>query len=207
MKQFWLVRHGESESNIGLPDPSREGSKLSPRGWEQVRAVVDHLPEPDLIVSSPFVRARESAEPLRARFPDVATATWQVQEFCPLADSYYTNVAMESRLATFRDFFDIDDPEHRCDVNTETFTDCIQRVNTLFDNLRASNMQQIVVFTHGTFLRMVLWQKMLGGLGNGVAAFGRFQKTFSLPNTAFIRGQVDNRNNIFLSGIVTDHLN
>lgn len=206
MKQFWLVRHGESESNVGLPDPTREGAKLTKRGWEQVRAVVDHLPEPDLIVASPFLRARESAEPLRARYPHAAVATWQVQEFCPLADEYYTNMAMATRLPTFRAFFEVDDPNHRCAPNTETFNDGLQRVQTMFDHLRTINHQRVVVFTHGTFLRMVLWQHSFGRLGRGMAAFGAFQKTFLLPNTAYIQGQID-QTDIFLSGIVTAHLN
>lgn len=205
MTQFWLVRHGESESNIGLPDPSREGAKLTARGREQVQALVDVLPEPDLIVASPFVRAQESAEPLRAKHPHAAHATWQVQEFCPLADEHYTAVPMATRLPHFRAFFEIDDPAHRCAPNTETFGEGLQRVETMFDQLRASEHERIVVFTHGTILRMTFWVHNFGNLARGVVAFGAFQKTFSLPNCAYLHGQIDN-NTIFLSGIVTDHL-
>ncbi len=206
MTQFWLVRHGESESNVGLPDPTREGAKLTARGWQQVHRLVDYLPKPDLIVTSPFVRARESADPLRKHYPHASQATWQVQEFCPLADKHYTNVAMQTRLPIFRAFFDIDDPHHRCAPNTETFADGLQRVQTMFDELHASIDQHIVIFTHGTFLKMVLWQQLYRGEARGMAAFGAFQETFSFPNTAFIHGRID-QNIVFLSGIVTRHLN
>lgn len=52
-----LVRHAEAAP--GAPDELRP---LTPRGREQVRALARVVPRPDAIVSSPLLRARETAE-------------------------------------------------------------------------------------------------------------------------------------------------
>jgi broad specificity phosphatase PhoE len=56
-----LVRHGETDSNrrghlLGRADPP-----LTPVGWEQARTLATRLPRPDVVVSSPLLRARQTA--------------------------------------------------------------------------------------------------------------------------------------------------
>lgn len=56
-----LVRHGETDSNrrghlLGRADPP-----LTPTGWEQARTLATRLPRPDVVVSSPLLRARQTA--------------------------------------------------------------------------------------------------------------------------------------------------
>jgi phosphohistidine phosphatase len=59
--RVYLVRHGQAEP--GQPDDLR---RLTPRGREQARLVALHLDaehaRPDAVVSSPLLRARETAE-------------------------------------------------------------------------------------------------------------------------------------------------
>jgi broad specificity phosphatase PhoE len=59
-----LVRHGETEANrrgalLGRADPP-----LTPRGAEQAAGLASWLPRPDLLISSPLLRARQTAEAL-----------------------------------------------------------------------------------------------------------------------------------------------
>jgi phosphohistidine phosphatase SixA len=63
----YLVRHGQAEP--GQPDDLR---RLTPRGREQARLVALHLDAeqapPDAVVSSPLLRARETAEEIGRAF-------------------------------------------------------------------------------------------------------------------------------------------
>ena len=59
--RVYLVRHGQAEP--GNPDDLR---RLTPRGREQARLLATHLgaegASPDAVVSSPLLRARETAD-------------------------------------------------------------------------------------------------------------------------------------------------
>lgn len=61
--QVVLVRHAEAAP--GEPDELRP---LTPRGRAQARALARVMPRPDAILSSPLLRARETAELLGAAF-------------------------------------------------------------------------------------------------------------------------------------------
>ena len=65
--RVYLVRHGQAEP--GQPDDLRP---LTPRGREQARLVALHLDAeqapPDAVVSSPLLRARETAEEIGRAF-------------------------------------------------------------------------------------------------------------------------------------------
>ncbi len=65
--RVYLVRHGQAEP--GQPDDLR---RLTPRGREQARLVALHLDAehagPDAVVSSPLLRARETAEEISRAF-------------------------------------------------------------------------------------------------------------------------------------------
>lgn len=61
-----LVRHGETLANrrghlLGRADPP-----LTSTGWRQAHELAEALPRPDVIVSSPLVRARQTASLLGA---------------------------------------------------------------------------------------------------------------------------------------------
>ncbi|HJU28942.1 MAG TPA: phosphoglycerate mutase family protein, partial [Candidatus Binataceae bacterium] len=63
-----LLRHGETDWNRQGRVMGRNPVELSPRGREQVAAAVSlaQSMKPDLIVTSPLVRARQSAEIMAA---------------------------------------------------------------------------------------------------------------------------------------------
>ena len=60
MTQLWLVRHGESQGNV---DGSQGDTPLSARGREQAARLAETLRGEvfDQVVSSPLIRARETA--------------------------------------------------------------------------------------------------------------------------------------------------
>ena len=209
MKQFWLVRHGQSEGNIDKPQPYRGAPPLTPLGWQQVQTFADNFEAtPDLIVSSDFIRAQQSAEPLQARFPHVPTETWPVQEFTPLAKRYYEGVKMSSRRDAFLQFFSDADPNVDNGEGAESFTMGLQRAADLLIRLQTIPQQTIVVYSHATFLRLVYWAWLYGDVSRaatGMTAFGMLLHSHKIPNTAFIHGVIE-LGKLHLSNIQTEHV-
>ena len=66
----WLVRHGQSTSNAGLPATGHGEVPLTALGQQQAREVAHRVQrQPDLLIVSPFLRAHATAEPIRERWP------------------------------------------------------------------------------------------------------------------------------------------
>ncbi len=62
----YIFRHGHAENKNESPDKTDEGRRLTPEGEEQVRWVCERAKglglDPTLILTSPLVRARQTAE-------------------------------------------------------------------------------------------------------------------------------------------------
>ena len=148
-----LVRHGESQSNASLRTANPETIPLTSKGHDQARAVATTLAiRPDLIVTSPFVRARQTAIPLCNRFPDAPIDIWAVQEyvFFNLSDSPATTGAERKPL--------VDAFWARCNPaekhpNAESFIEFWDRVAAFEQRVRQFSGRHLVVFTHGFFMR------------------------------------------------------
>ena len=81
MTIIWMIRHGESESNAGLVTSEPAAITLTARGRVQAGYVAAAFPSPPaLIITSPFERAKETAQPTLSRFPDSAVEEWPIQE-------------------------------------------------------------------------------------------------------------------------------
>ena len=94
----YLIRHAESVSNAGERTASHGGAELSSEGRRQAEALTARIGfRPDLIVVSPFVRTRQTAEPLRQKYPDVPVEEWPVQEFSFLDADRCADTTQEER--------------------------------------------------------------------------------------------------------------
>jgi 2,3-bisphosphoglycerate-dependent phosphoglycerate mutase len=69
----WLIRHGQSETNAGGPSSDPAAVPLTPLGrWQAEQVAAAFAGAPALIVTSPYLRARQTVEPTISRFPAVA---------------------------------------------------------------------------------------------------------------------------------------
>ena len=81
MLTIWFIRHAQSESNAGLLTAADAGIALTPYGHAQAACIPAAFAErPTLIVTSPYLRARQTAQPTIDRFPDVPVEEWPIQE-------------------------------------------------------------------------------------------------------------------------------
>ena len=149
----WLVRHGESAANAGIATTDPATIPLTPAGRSQAEKLADTLERPDLIVVSPYLRTRQTAEPTISRFPDVPVEVWPVQEFTYLSPERCISTTAEQRRPMVEDYWRRCDPSHHDGPGAESFSTMLERVKELRERLTAHPADSIVVFTHGQIMQ------------------------------------------------------
>jgi 2,3-bisphosphoglycerate-dependent phosphoglycerate mutase len=182
----WLIRHGQSESNAGLPTDGPGASPLTALGREQAaRMAAAFTGPPALVVSSPFVRARQTAEATLARFPGVPYEEWPVEEFTYLGELHGPKTTAEQRRPFAQAYWERVDPGHASDGG-ESFKELIARAHAFLDRLAGRPEEGLVaVFTHGIFMKAVIWSLFTGVTdpdATAMRAFRRFNGTCDIPN-------------------------
>lgn len=209
MQVCWLVRHGQSASNAGAMTTDAGSTPLTALGERQAEAfAAGFTAVPDLIVTSPFVRAQQTAVPLRERFPQVPVETWPVQEFSGIAPHRYEQTDQFVRRDWIHAFWDEPDPHFADEPDGESFAVGLRRVADFLTRLRRHAAERIVVFSHGRFLQLTLWVWLVQDLERATAhklQCQAFFKTVRMPNTAVLRGRCE-QEQLLLSPPDNSHL-
>lgn len=210
MKRFILIRHGQSEDNAGLPSRGLGLAPLTEIGCEQAAIVADILEEkPDLIVSSDFVRAVQTAEPTRKKFPDSSYERWPVEEFRQLGSKRYQGLDMRERGNIYRSHWDRNDPHYADGDGAESLAEMVDRLVEMRNRLMQAEAGLIYLFSHGFFLRSFMALHMLGKpdiIIDNMRMFREMTRSFHIPNCGMIHGAITPEQTILLSPILTDHL-
>lgn len=160
MKEIWFIRHGESESNAGLPTRSAASPPLTPKGRLQASLVSQSIPHrPDLIILSTYLRTHQTADPTITKYPQSPLDIWPVHEFTFLSAPYYLNTTTSKRHLPSAKYWLKSNPDHVDGDLSESFHQMIQRVTQTIENLKKLEEKFVVVFSHGWFLRAILWQQ------------------------------------------------
>jgi 2,3-bisphosphoglycerate-dependent phosphoglycerate mutase len=185
--RVWMIRHGESEGNAGLPSRDPESSPLTAVGRAQADQVARGFAEaPALIVTSPYVRARQTAEPTISRFPGARLQEWPVQEFTYLGELRGQMMTASERDPYGRAFWDKADP-HFVSGGAESFAGLISRASEFLGRISAQSSGPVAVFTHGHFMRAVTWSLLTGITSpdsGDMRSFRRFANRYLIPNGA-----------------------
>ncbi len=151
-----LIRHGESEANIGLPSDTPQGIPLTAWGHQQARQLAESLPAPDLIAVSSYRRACQTAEPSIRLFSQALVETWEVHEFTYLNPVFYAGTTEAERGRFAKDYWQRCDPLWNDGGGAESFADLIARIDRTLEKLRQMNGRRVHVFTHGYFIKALL---------------------------------------------------
>jgi broad specificity phosphatase PhoE len=163
MKEIWFIRHGESMGNSGLPTPGVAENPLTETGRAQAEAVAARIPRaPELIIVSPYLRTQQTAEPTRQRFPTAPLETWQVQEYTLLAAARYVGTTEIERHPWVEAVLERNDPHHADGEGADSFSGLLARIQTLKSSCEALPHQFVTIFTHGRFIRILLWYLLQG---------------------------------------------
>ncbi|HEY9642085.1 MAG TPA: histidine phosphatase family protein [Coleofasciculaceae cyanobacterium] len=209
MKQVWLIRHGESTSNAGLP--TSEPTDLIPltdKGQRQAAGVARSLPQPNLIVTSPYLRSQQTAQPLIQRFPTCPQVEWPVQEFTYLPADIRQTTDHQERRKMREDYWEKSDPAYVTGTGAESFADLVERARLMQANVEQLQPGLVFVFSHAVFIRAVLWvllSPQIEMTTEGMQRFRMFIKAFRVPNGAIVKLQVQD-GEVFASGVLTSHL-
>ena len=157
MKEILWIRHGQSVGNAGMPTENRSSFPLSPLGFEQAKALAQKLPiTPDLIVSSPFRRAWETAGPVVARSPYIPMEIWpEIHEFTYLSPATCVGTTTEDRRPRVKAYWERLDPDYLDGGDAETFRDVMRRAELAIEHLQSRWEQHIVLFSHEQFIKCV----------------------------------------------------
>ena len=157
----WLIRHGESVANAGLPVSDFAQIPLTELGEQQAEIFAARFRElstepPTRIVHSPYLRAGQTAEPLCRRFPEVPVEIWPVYEFTYLDPIATAGLTDFQRSPHYTQYWERDDPVFREKNGAESFTDFMDRVRGMLqrlEQLRAG--ERVPIFCHGYFMQAV----------------------------------------------------
>ena len=158
-----FIRHGESVANAGGVTAEPAGIALTALGREQAQAIARGLAAPpDLIITSPYIRARDTAAPTAARFPDVPVEVWPVQEFSSLAVARCMNTTILQRRPWVNEHWAFADPTRVDGPGGESYAGLVDRVRAALKRLSELSPASVVVFSHGQFMKAVQWEIVAG---------------------------------------------
>lgn len=210
MLEVWFIRHGESVSNANLRTVHPEQSELTPRGEVEARQVITAFDrEPDLIVVSPYLRARQTAVPTIRHFVSVPAEEWPVFEFTYLDPKRYRGTTGMERRPYARAYWERCDPNLKEGGSGESFVELLARVRALIARLQQQSHRFIVVFSHGMFVRALIWYILQGehpATPDLMRQYHRFLRAVRMPNCAICKTQFLSSGQIYVSGFDTSHL-
>jgi len=148
----WLVRHGQSASNAGLPVHGHDEVPLTALGVAQAQIIALEIDAPPtLLVDSPFLRSRETADAIAARWPHTPRETWPIQEVTYLDPDKCVGTTVLTRQPMVEAFWRRCDPEYVDGAGAESFAHFMQRVADFDARLRTLAGAFVVVVGHGQF--------------------------------------------------------
>lgn len=181
-----FVRHGQSTGNAGQPTRDLVAMPLTPLGAAQAGQVAaSWRSEPSHIVSSPFLRARQTAEPTCVRFVGVPMALWPVHEFTYLSPARWADTTRAQRRPSVEAYWERADPEFVDGDGAESFSQVLQRAEQALARLAAlPDDAEIFLFTHGQFMQAVRQSVLLAGQSDAdkMVQFWLFEQSAPVRN-------------------------
>ena len=191
MTTIWLIRHGESESNAGQRTGATAAIGLTPLGQAQAEALAAAFERaPDLIVSSSYQRAIDTAAPTRARFPQARYEQWPIHEVATLSDASRHNTTPAQRQPLVQAYWQRADPHYLDGPGAESFAQLVERARATLDRLRWIDAPFVAVFGHGLFTRALLWVHFVAPAepsAERMRAFRSFLAGFRIPNVSIMQ--------------------
>lgn len=197
MKTVLFIRHGESEANAGLPTSDPSSIALTAKGFEQAELVSELIDiEPDLIITSSYIRTQQTAEPFLKKYSNIKTEIWPIHEFDFLSPIECMNTTVEQRKPWVKSFWDKCEIDYTHGEDSESFGDFTSRVLASIKQLEGVKEENIVVFAHGHVMRAI-WQYFITRNSDiDKASMELFRDKMShlhVPNTTIFRATFYNK--------------
>lgn len=150
-REVWLIRHAERVDHGDIPSEGLGLPPLSERGHQQAHALAKSFTRPpDLIITSSFVRARQTAGPLRRAFPRVPVEEWPVQEITFLNPERFRGTTIQDRAPESAAYWQRNDPHFLPGPGAESFVAFIARIDAFPQRLHERAESFIAVIPTAT---------------------------------------------------------
>lgn len=170
---LWLVRHGESTMNRGVWTQNPAASELTETGIEQAKETAMRVTEqPDLIISSPMLRAEQTRSYISNNWPKAPTSIWPIQELIYLSPDKLQDLTPTEKKQLIESYWEQSDPLYRDGEHAESFDSFLQRVHQFHRNIM-KHQGFIVAVGHGQFFKAYQL-----GLLHGFQASAAWMKRF-----------------------------
>ena len=163
MKKIYLIRHAQSESNAGQAVRPNHAINLTDVGKTQAQALADwltdHISEPvtEIFVSQ-YLRTQQTAQPYLQSTKRTATVIDELHflDFDTIKDLSFDDIRV------IADDFWQQHSAHRASELTDSFEHFVARVQKVRAYFDALPDGTYLVFTHGMWIGMLIWQMLLG---------------------------------------------
>lgn len=152
-----FIRHGQSTGNAGIPSMDLASIALTELGWAQARQVAAGWKErPSLIVTSPYLRTQQTAQPTRDRLSDVPVEIWPIEEFTYLQPGRWNGTTSVERMPHLERYWGEADPAYCDGEGAESFAALLGRARAALARLAMLPADGLAyVFSHGQFIQAV----------------------------------------------------
>ncbi|MCX6760439.1 MAG: phosphoglycerate mutase family protein [Candidatus Nealsonbacteria bacterium] len=193
--KVWFIRHAQSLANASSSFKADDFSvplvSLSPKGFKQAEELINSFSEaPELIITSSYVRTKQTAEPLIKKYPNVPQLEWPIQEFTYLSKGRCFGTTILERRPWTEEYWQKSNHLHLDGDGAERFVDFISRAKDTIENLKNRKEDFVVLFSHEYFITAVKY--LLEKKPNDITSekMREFRKYFlsnRVPNTSKIK--------------------
>lgn len=173
-----LVRHAETIENLEGICQGQTGGKLSERGWQQSRLLAREIEQlrPTVFYCSPLRRAKQTAEEIIKRLPDLPIHYDQ-----RLAERFLGPLETKAFPPDYDGLFDYE--------GTESMEELLQRMSSFLHDISGLHQgERVMVLSHGTAL--IAFRAALDGAGVEQLASIPMQKNASISMFSRKDGQM-----------------
>jgi probable phosphoglycerate mutase len=233
MSTVLLIRHGESVANRGEATSCPCKVEITSKGARQTEAIARFLQEaqliPELIITSSYLRAKQTAEATKLAFPEVLVREWPVQEFTYLPSLHEIPSTKAQRQPLVDDFWKRSDPSfletptsslsyvdapQSGSAGPESFEQFIERVRGVKKRLEGSDLAIIALFSHEQFINAFQWLSQYESQhesqqlsSQAMKAFRSFLDENPIQNGAIVTAKFHRRYAQWHYETITSHLN
>ena len=188
-RQVWFIRHAESVANAGGRTKEAPSYPLSELGFRQAQQLGRMLPRnPELVVVSPYTRARQTAQAFLDHASGLPVEEWPVQEVQYLDPLLCVDTTQDERRVMSREYWAKAEAEYAA-PNAESFVTFIGRAQHALDRLLERTEKTTYVFCHGQFISAVAWLILTrpARVDDGaMRRFYQFVHGYSVPNCSVL---------------------
>lgn len=155
---IFLVRHAESEANVGIATSSPETIQITEKGRLDSIEFADKIKiAPDLIVTSNHERTRQTAQPLIEKYPESLRDIWAIHEFTYLSPASCINTTKEDRKIRVEDYWSRCDPHYVEGTGAESFSAFFERVQVFFNKMKLMGGLHTYFFSHEQVIKLIMF--------------------------------------------------